>query len=98
MGAGETAFVSALDVEEALPFGSEVPELTVEQYASLCVERTMRPGQEGDVAKRYKVLTEQALRAVDERFRQRFANEGELLRRYQTAYARYEAWLRDQKK
>lgn len=98
VGTGETAFVSALDVEEALPFESEVPELTVEQYASLCVERTMHPGQQGDVAKRYKVLTEQALRALDERFRQRFATQGELLQRYQQAYARYEAWVREQKK
>ena len=74
-----------------------VPEMTIEQYASLCVDRVMSPGRETEVAKRYRILTEQALRALDERFRQRFAEEGDLTRRYQEAYARYEQWVKSQK-
>jgi hypothetical protein len=99
---GETAFLSADAINAALPFDDDdVPEddsLTVEQYASLCVDRVMSPGGEDEVAQRYQIATREALRALDERFRDRFAREGELLNRYNTAYARYQEWLRSQPK
>jgi hypothetical protein len=89
---GETAFVPVI---EAL---DDLPDLTVEQYASLCVERVMRPGAEAQVAQRYRVLTQEALQALDARWSRRFQTEGELHRRWQQAYAQYEAWVRSQKR
>jgi len=93
--AGATAFMAALeDLDDPIPFEQKPPELSLEQYASLCVERTLQPGRESEVAKRYQILTAQALHALDARWRQRFHNEGELFRRWQHAYAQYEAWVR----
>jgi len=85
--------------DDALPFvdDDDLPELSLEQYASLCVERTLDPAGQQAVAERYRVLTVEAMRALDEHWRQRFAKEGELHQRWQQAYAQYEAWLRSQK-
>jgi hypothetical protein len=94
--AGETAFLPPIEGLD-IPDPSDVPELSVEQYASLCVERTVNPAAAGEAAKRYRVLTEQALQSLDEQWRSRFSAEGELQQRYQQAYAQYEAWLKRQK-
>ncbi len=74
-----------------------VPELTIEQYASLCVERAMNPGAEGQVAQRYEVPSPEALQALDARWHQSLQADGALNGRFQQAYAQYEAWLRSQK-
>jgi hypothetical protein len=93
--AGATGFMPPLeDLADPIPFERMPPELTVEQYASLCVERALHPGQDAAVAQRYRVLTEQALQSLDAHWRQRFQAEGELHRRWQEAYTQYEAWLR----
>ena len=93
--AGATGFMAPLeDLADPIPFDKQPPELTVEQYASLCVERALNPGQDVAVAQRYRVLTEQALERLDAHWRQRFQAEGELHRRWQEAYTQYEAWLR----
>jgi hypothetical protein len=86
------------DEDAGFPFDEDHPELTVEQYASLCVERALAPQAQVDAAKRYRILTEQALVAVDRHWRRRFDEEGALYRRWQEAYAQYEAWIRAQKK
>ena len=96
---GETAFVPTIEVpDEPPPVPENLPELSVEQYASLCVDRTMSPGAEAEVAQRYRVLTIEALRALDARWSQRFQAEGELYHHWQQAYAQYEAWVRSQKR
>lgn len=93
--AGATGFMPPLeDLADPIPFDQKPPELSVEQYASLCVERALNPGDDSAVAKRYQVLTEQALRSLDARWRQRFETEGELYRRWQQAFSQYEAWLK----
>ncbi len=103
---GETAFMSALsDLDEPLPFGQGdsdsdsdgLPDLSLEQYASLCVERALYPGNDLQVAERYKLLTAEALQKLDASWRKRFAAEGNLQARWQQAYSQYEAWLRGHK-
>jgi len=83
--------------DHVLPFVDDLPDLSVEQYASLCVERTLNPETQKEVAQRYRILTAQALRTLDDQWRQRFAKEGELQSRWQQAYTQYETWLRSQK-
>jgi hypothetical protein len=95
--AGATAAMPAFDDVGVLPFDDGTPRLTVEQYASLCVERALDPHHEGEIAKRYKILTEEALRSLDARWRRRFEAEGALQQRWQTAYAQYKAWIESQK-
>ncbi len=96
-GSSQTEQPRPPDDDHVLPFIDELPDLSVEQYASLCVERSLDPEGEQEVAKRYRILTAQALRSLDERWRQRFEAEGELRRRWQQAHTQYEAWLRSQK-
>jgi len=99
-----TAFTAPIagleDLADALPFDTDaaelpdIPDLTVEQYASLCVEREINPDQQQETLARYKVLTEQALRTLDERWQHRFATEGDLQQRWQQAFTQYQAWLK----
>ena len=74
-----------------------LPDLSLEQYASLCVERALYPGNDLQVAERYKLLTAEALQKLDASWRKRFAAEGNLQARWQQAYSQYEAWLRGHK-
>ena len=94
---GETAFVPVIEEAAEAIAAADLPDLSVEQYASLCVDRTMSPGADAAVAERYRVLTQEALQALDTRWSQRFQAEGELYRRWQQAYAQYEAWIRSQR-
>ncbi len=71
--------------------------LTVEQYASLCVERMMYPQAGQSVAQRYGVPTPEALHALDAQWQHRFGAEPGLHQRWQLAYQQYEAWLRQQR-
>lgn len=91
---GATVAAGELKADDLFP--EQTPEMTLEQYASLCVERALRPGQEGQVAARYRIMTEAALRQLDEQWRGRFAQQGELYQRFQQAYAQYQAWLQRQ--
>ena len=96
--AGATAYMPAFEDIAALPFDEDHPDLTVEQYASFCVERALDPDHASTTAARYRVLTEQALKSLDSQWRQRFEAEGQLYDRWRTAYEQYEAWIRVQKK
>jgi hypothetical protein len=77
--------------------GAALPDLAVEQYASLCVERNLSPSAEAAIAQRYHVPSPEALRALDALWTQRFQADGDLYRRFQQGYAHYEAWLRSQR-
>ena len=98
---GETAFLPPIEgLDDPLPFDQlsldqldNLPDLTVEQYASLCVERALYPAQSDQVAQRYRVLTAQALAQLDDTWRNKFAAQGELQSRWQQSYAAYERWL-----
>ncbi len=94
---GKTGFATALSDDDVLPFADEHPELTLEQYASLCVERALDPSNQSEVAKRYRVLTKEALQALDARWRRRFDDEGALYQRWQQAYLQYKTWLEGNK-
>jgi hypothetical protein len=94
---GETAFLPPIEgLDDPLPFAqaADLPELSLEQYASLCVERMFYPAEQQAVLARYRVLTEQAMAALDGQWRARLLAEGALEQRWRQACARYEQWLR----
>jgi hypothetical protein len=87
---GETAFLAPIEGLDA------IPNLTVEQYASLCAERALSPQHAPAIAQRYKVLSDQALQTLDAQWQQRLHSHGDLYRQFQHVYAQWEAWLRSQ--
>jgi hypothetical protein len=73
---------------------SEAPAraLTLEQYASLCVELERSPARTGEVLARYG-LTHTEKAALDQYYRTFFAQRPESWQSFQRARASYEAWL-----
>src|SRR5207248_2610695 len=69
------------------------PPLTIEQYASLCVELARAPGNADEVLTRYG-LDAASKKALDAAYEQRFADQPSLHAEWQRAYRAYEAWLR----
>jgi hypothetical protein len=95
--AGETAAVPILRDEPVLPFSAAparapaAPVLTLEQYASLCVDLALQPDGADDTITRYG-LTDDARRAEDAAWRVRLGIDPEQLERFQHAAAVYRAW------
>jgi hypothetical protein len=100
---GATAFLDEADVmhQEAVPFAApapqaaplaDLPQLTVEQYASLRVELRMYPDRTQQTLSRYGVpLPSRAL--LDKQWRARFDEDAALHERYGRAYAYYQESL-----
>jgi hypothetical protein len=66
--------------------------LTLEQYASLCVELDAEQSNRPEILGRYRISEEQA-RKLEAHWRAKFAVEPSLKAQWQQAYAAYEAWL-----
>jgi hypothetical protein len=66
--------------------------LTLEQYASLCVELERCDGRVGAVLARYR-LTDLDKAALDRHYQAAFAQRPEEWQAFQRARATYEAWL-----
>jgi hypothetical protein len=80
-----------------LPFGaapdpSSPSGLSLEQYASLCVEVAVEPAQAGDVLLRYG-LTSELQRALDGHWQRRIAAEPTVWMAFNRAYAAYKTWF-----
>ena len=69
-----------------------VPELTVEQYASLCVEIALSPDRLDYTLYRYHITAEQRA-ALDTHWRARFAAEPALRAAFAQAFAAYRNML-----
>ncbi len=107
-----TAFISPSAVFEApLPFlesakeGEEgeqskpppgVVDLTLEQYGSLRVELARAPGRRAAVLRRYRITSEEALKALDAFWSRRFRENPALFARFRATYDRYGDWLSSQ--
>jgi hypothetical protein len=81
------------DLPEALPFAS----LTLEQYASLCVERTLAPDNEAIIALRYGVRSVQSLAKLEATWKRRLDADADLRQRFERAKSQYQEWLRKRK-
>jgi hypothetical protein len=80
-----------------LPFESAAPpsssaELSVEQYASLCVELAVEPAKADEVLRRYR-LTPDERKTLDEHWQRRFATQAAVWMAYDRAYAAYKKWF-----
>ena len=71
-------------------------QLTLEQYAAFCAERTVFADRLADVMARYHVPDETQASLLDQLWRARRANDDELDRRYTSTYEHYCRWLREQ--
>jgi hypothetical protein len=67
------------------------PSLTLEQYASLCVEMALDPGRSGETLHRYGLTGEQAS-DVDAQWKARVAADPNVRAAFDLAYASYRAW------
>lgn len=72
-----------------------LPELTVEQYAYLCVELEARPDRTGETLGRYRVVPE-AIDTVHAVWRQRLAHDRAASDVFARVCADYRAWLSGQ--
>jgi hypothetical protein len=103
--AGGTVDVKAILKGPALPFAAAPPAppapaapapaaspLTLEQYASLCVELQRRPDRIAETLGRYRVTAEQRAQ-LDAYWRSRLAADPALYVSFASACAAYRAWL-----
>lgn len=74
------------------PPNPESISLTIEQYASLCVEMAMAPAKKHEITQRYGLADEHAAR-IDAYWRGRIANEPEIDKAFRWAYHSYQQWL-----
>ena len=74
------------------PASPESVSLTIEQYASLCVEIAMAPAKKHEITQRYGLADEHAAR-IDAYWRGRIANEPEIDKAFRWAYHSYQQWL-----
>ena len=69
------------------------PELTLEQYASLCAELAMRPERAAEVLARYRQTAESRAR-LDQHYRARVEGSPEVRAAWERAYQAYYEWLK----
>ena len=81
--------------ESARP-GVQAPELTLEQYASLCVELSLAPDQVPQTLHRYRVSPE-ARALLDARWRERFAADPGQRAAFALAFATDKAMISDRR-
>jgi hypothetical protein len=78
----------------SVPFVTPCPELTLKQYASLCVDIDFAPDQRDSIRRRYGVTSEAEHRTLDDRWRRAFAGQSGLLAAFDAAKATYAAYKR----
>jgi hypothetical protein len=96
-GLAGTIDATAAPAGPPLPFKSAASpssptELSVEQYASLCVELAVESAKADEVLRRYR-LTPDERKALDEHWRRQFATQATVWMAYDRAYAAYKKWF-----
>ena len=88
-------------LHSALPFktaGSpQLPELTLEQYASLCAERNAKPDEQEATLRKYGVANGKAERSLDDQWKESFKARPEERDRWLEMVRQYTAWLENQR-
>ncbi|AUX42703.1 uncharacterized protein SOCE26_041360 [Sorangium cellulosum] len=72
--------------------GPSSPTLSLEQYASLCVELTLHPGRVEETLKRYRINEEQRAK-LDAYWQARIAGDPGVASAWKRAYVFYRDWL-----
>jgi len=93
--ADPTTLAFTLPGRATLPFApapAPVPELTMEQHASLCAEIALAPGRLTDILQRYRIAP-QARERLDRHYADLFASCPEARIAWEHAYRTYEEWL-----
>src|SRR5690606_20145149 len=81
-----------------LPFKPHaLPELSLEQYASLCAEREHRPGEIATIRRNWGVDGDDAERALDRRWQDRLRTDPAEAQRFFSLVASYKTWLASQR-
>lgn len=80
----------------APPRAADLPSLSVEQYASLCVELELAPTHTAETLIRYNVAVDLQA-ALDAHWRERMA-QPEVWHAFGSAHARFKAWMLQQQK
>jgi hypothetical protein len=88
------AMGSALD--ETTPVGAGVPNLTLQQYASLRAELEVRPHRWSQILPQYRVKHQAAFGALDEHWQRTFAEHPEQRAVFEAFRTECAAWLRTQ--
>src|SRR5690606_32158336 len=73
-----------------------VPDLSLEQYASLCAEREHRPDDVDAIRRRWAVEGHAAERALDDRWQARLRADAAEAQRFYNLVASYRTWLASQ--
>jgi hypothetical protein len=71
---------------------SRWPSLTLEQYASLCVDLRSEPERRAETCARYSVQDDAQQQALDRHWSQRFEADPALRVRWERACGYYAAW------
>ncbi len=74
------------------PIAAQAPTLSIERYASLCVELTAAPVSSAQTRRRYQ-LTEPEWLTLDAHWKARLSREPEVRAAWESACAAYRAWL-----
>jgi hypothetical protein len=73
-----------------------IPQLTLEQYASLCAECEAFPDRTADALARYQIHNDATRRALDTHWRDTFARAPDSKQRWTELQQQYKAWLLSQ--
>jgi len=96
----ETVAVETMSpLKQVLDAGSpppNLPDFTLQQYASLCAEREVRPGEAEAIRQKYGIPDEPTLEALDAHWERLFTAQPTVRERHQGLLTEYVAWLRHQ--
>ncbi len=96
----ETVAVETLSpLKEALaedPRAMNLPDLTIQQYASLCAEREVKPAEREMIHQKYGLPDDAASEALDAHWHRLFDTQPQVRERWQDLHSQYVAWLRQQ--
>ncbi|MBI4956355.1 MAG: hypothetical protein HY908_30340 [Myxococcales bacterium] len=84
--------------EKAAATASPFPELTLEQFASLCATCEVHPDRVTEVEQRFGVRTAEARRALDAHWVERMRADASLHRGFYARFHEYRAWLETQRR
>ncbi|MBW2524992.1 MAG: hypothetical protein JRI23_12480 [Deltaproteobacteria bacterium] len=85
-------FAKALPFEQATE-SVNVPQLTLEQYASFCAERNARPAEQEATLKKYGITDAKAENALDDQWQDAFEAKPNQRERWLQMVREFTAWL-----
>lgn len=90
---GRIEIVNIVDAGGQAP---PLPQLTPEQYASLCAEREQYPAHVAQINAKYGITDPAVAAALDQQWQGQLQSDPSVQQRYQQGYWQYKAWLQSQ--